>query len=283
MPIDISPAGGQLIAPGLVPLRELGGGTDYEAWLSFDERLLAPVVVKQLRTERSGDPDARARLRREIELMSAISHPGIARLFGHDQECERPYLVIEHVDGPTLSSLISTHGYLPDHQVLPLAVDLASALHYLHGRDTCHLDLKPSNVVMGAPAKLIDFSVAMTIDEASALDHPVGSDEYMAPEQCEPGLRGTPGAASDVWALGATLFRAAAGFRAFDREPRWCQLTDEPKPLPRHVPGGFARLIAECLDADPQARPTPVQVVERVEPLIADLPRTRLAGFSLRG
>src|SRR5688500_20160698 len=93
---------------------------------------------------------------------------------------------------------------------------------------------------MVAPAKLIDLSVAMDAPAAAALDHPNGTDEYMAPEQCEPGARGVVGPASDVWAFGATMFRAAAGYRAFDREPRWAQLRDEPLPLPSTVPPAFA-------------------------------------------
>ncbi len=283
MPVDITAAGGEEIAPGLVPLKELGGGLVYEAWLAFDERLLAPVVVKQMRAEHARDESSVAGYRRELELLSSIAHPGIARLFSYDDECERPYLVIEHVDGPTLSSLISTHGHLPEQQLLPLGADLASALHYLHGRDLCHLDLKPSNVVMGAPARLIDFSIAMSVDDAAALDHPVGSDEYMAPEQCLPGERGTPGPGSDVWAFGATMFRAAAGRRGFDREPRWRQLTDEPHDLPQHVGRPMSRLILDCLAPDPAHRPTPREIVDRIDPLLGALPQARLAGFSLRG
>lgn len=283
MPVDITAAGGEDIAPGLVPLRELGGGVVFEAWLAFDERLLAPVVVKRMRAERAQDERDRADFHRELQVLGSLSHPGIARLFSYDDECERPYLVIEHVDGPTLSSLISRHGNLPLHQLLPLAADLASALHYLRGADLCHLDLKPSNVVMGAPARLIDFSVAMSVAEANALTHPVGSDEYMAPEQCEPGRRGAPGPASDVWGFGATIFRAAAGYRAFDREPRWRQLEDDPHALPEHLGEPFRRLVLDCLSSDPTARPTPREIVDRIDPLLGELPRARLAGFSLRG
>ena len=135
---------------------------------------------------------------------------------------------------------------------------------------------------MGAPAQLVDFSLAMGHDEAAALDHAAGSDEYMAPEQCLPGERGTVGAASDVWGLGATLFRAAAGYRAFDREPRWAQLTDAPKALPAHAPRGMGELVLACLAPDPADRPTPRDVAVAVEPMIAVLPSARLSGFSLR-
>ncbi|RYJ02728.1 MAG: serine/threonine protein kinase, partial [Actinomycetales bacterium] len=125
-------------------------------------------------------------------------------------------------------------------------------------------------------------SVARSLETAAQLDHPVGSYEYMAPEQCDPQERGTVGPASDVWGLGATLFRAAAGFRAFDREPRWAQLRDEPEPLPGFVPRPVAEIIEACLVADPSARPTPRDVVDEVEPLLARLPAARLSGFSLK-
>lgn len=275
-------AGGDLIAPGLTAVKDLGGGTVYEAWLAFDDRLYAPVVVKVLRPGHVDDAGSRAGFDREVELLSRLAHPGITRVFSYDDEAERPYFVLEHVDGPNLSRLISKHGAVPEHQLLPLALELASVLHYLHGEGVVHLDVKPSNIIMGAPAQLIDLSVALDVDDAAALDHPVGSDEYMAPEQCLPGERGTVGPASDVWGLGATLFRAAAGFRAFDRDPRWAQLHDDPAPLPHFVHAGAADLIARCLDPDPAQRPTPTQIAHDLEPLIAALPSARLSGFTLK-
>ncbi|MEH3033273.1 MAG: serine/threonine-protein kinase [Aeromicrobium erythreum] len=275
-------AGGDEIAPGLTAVRDLGGGSVYEAWLAFDERLHAPVVVKVVRPGHVDDPDSRAGFDREVAMLARLAHPGITRLFAYDDEAARPYLVMEHVDGPNLSRLISKHGPVPVHQLLPLALELSSVLHYLHGEGLCHLDLKPSNVIMGSPAQLIDFSVALDVDDAAALDHPVGSDEYMAPEQCRPGELGAVGPASDVWGMGATLFRAAAGFRAFDRDPRWAQLDDDPKPLPDFVPAPVADLVLGCLARDPQDRPTPAQVAASLEPLLAALPSARLSGFSLR-
>ncbi|MGJ9414063.1 serine/threonine-protein kinase [Aeromicrobium sp. CF4.19] len=273
--------GGDEVAPGLVVLKDLGGGVVFEAWLAHDERLLAPVVVKIMRPSHVGDSHSRASLAREVSLMGSLGHPGIARLFAYD-DGPRPYLVLEHVEGPNLSRLISKHGALASHQLYAVALELASALHYLAGEGLCHLDVKPSNVIVGAPAKLIDLSIAMTHEEAALLDHPVGSDEYMAPEQCEPGSRGLPGPASDVWGLGGTLFRAAAGFRAFDRDRPWAQLHDEPAALPPRVDPAFAAIVLDCLRPDPADRPTPREVVDRLEPLIATLPSARLAGFSLR-
>ncbi|NRQ50301.1 serine/threonine-protein kinase [Aeromicrobium stalagmiti] len=274
-------AGGDLIAPGLTAVKSVGGGDVFEAWLAFDERLYAPVVAKVMRPGHVEDAGSRAGLLREVEMLSRLNHPGIARLFSYDDEAARPYLVLENVDGPNLSSLISTHGYLPLHQLLPLGLELCSALHYLQQQDVCHLDLKPSNVIMGAPAKLIDFSVAMDVKEAADLDHPVGSDEYMAPEQCRPGELGRMGHASDMWAFGATMFRAAAGYRAFEREPRWAQLKESPYDLPHFVPIALADLIHACLAPAADDRPRPHEVAEALEPLLERLPQARLSGFKI--
>lgn len=274
-------AGGDAIAPGLTAVRSVGGGDVYEAWLAFDERLYAPVVVKVMRPSHVEIAGSRAGLLREVELLSRLSHPGIVRLFAYDDEAARPYLVLENIDGPNLSSLISKHGYLPLHQLLPLGLELCSALHFLRHEGICHLDVKPSNVIMGAPAKLIDLSVAMDASEARLLDHPVGSDEYMAPEQCLPGDRGAVDHASDMWGFGATMFRAAAGYRAFDREPRWQQLTEAPHDLPHFVPAPLAELILACLAPTSADRPAPSEAAAALEPLMERLPQARLSGFKI--
>lgn len=275
-------AGGDLIAPGLTAVKSVGGGEVYEAWLAFDERLYAPVIAKVMRPGHVDVDSSRAGLLREVEMLSRLSHPGVVRLFAYDDEASRPYLVLENIDGPNLSSLISKHGYLPIHQLLPLGLELASALHYLRGAGVCHLDVKPSNVIMGAPAKLIDLSIAMDVKDAADLDYPVGSDEYMAPEQCKPGELGEVGPASDMWAFGATMFRAAAGYRAFVRDPRWAQLTEQPHALPHFVPGELADLLMASLAADPAMRPAPIDVAEALEPMLANLPQARLSGFKIK-
>ncbi len=276
--------GGEELAPGLVVLKDLGGGVAYEVWLAHDERLLAPVVVKVVRPSKVDDVDTRLSFDREVALLSRLNHPGLTRLFAYDDEGERPYLVLEHVEGTTLSQQIGRFGALSAHQLYAVALELASSLHYLAGEGVAHLDVKPSNIIAGSPAKLIDLSVAMGLDEAAALDHPVGSEEYMAPEQCAPGERGAvPGTASDVWGLGATLFRAACGFRAFDQDVEFPQLREAPKAMPTSVDPRFQRIVLDCMAPDPADRPAPRAVADRLEPLIATLPSARLSGFSLRG
>ena len=139
--------------------------------------------------------------------------------------------MLEHLDGPTLDELLADGHTLALEQILPLGLHVASALHYLAGEGIVHLDVKPSNIVMGGPPRLIDLSVARTLAEAAALRAPIGTDAYMAPEQCEPdGRLGPP---ADVFGLAATLYTGLTGTRPFPPcEDRWPQLTASPTPPP---------------------------------------------------
>ncbi|GAB3019800.1 hypothetical protein GCM10011376_28710 [Nocardioides flavus (ex Wang et al. 2016)] len=287
---------GELLAPGLSALRRLGGGAAYEAWLCFDEVTWSPVVVKVLRPSQVEDESSRRGLRREVLALATVNHPVVVRGLRDGQDGDRPHVVLEHIDGPRLSSLIRRYGPLQEQQYLPLAIDVAAALHYFRTIGWTHLDIKPSNVIMGAPARLIDLSVARTEEDARRLRHPIGTDAYMAPEQCDPGASregggAVPSFASDVWGLGATLFHAVAGRRPFehgdpdarDVRDRFPQLVSRPAALPDDVPAVVAEVVAACLQVDPGARPLPHEVAEALEPVLAGLPRGSLAGFRIRG
>ncbi|RYP85818.1 serine/threonine protein kinase [Nocardioides guangzhouensis] len=282
------------IAPGLTAVRLLGGGAAYEAWLAFDEITYAPVVVKVLRPGQVHDASSLRGLRREVRALAEVNHPVVVRSLRHDVNGPRPHVVLEHVDGPRLSTLLRRYGPLQEQQYLPLAVDLASALHYLAHVGHVHLDLKPSNVIMGAPARLIDLSVARTVEEAAGLRHPVGTDAYLAPEQCDPPATGAPGPASDVWGLGATLFEAVAGHRPFDDgDPDASALVDRfpqvavldggaPYALPDRVPEEVAKVVHAALAPLPRDRPRPREIAEALQPVLERQPVGHLAGFRVR-
>jgi serine/threonine-protein kinase len=282
------------IAPGLTAMRLLGGGAAYEAWLAFDEITYAPVVVKVLRPGQVHDASSLRGLRREIRALAEVNHPVVVRSLRHDVEAPRPHVVLEHVDGPRLSTLLRRHGPLQEQQYLPLAIDLAAALHYFAHLGYVHLDVKPSNVIMGAPARLIDLSVARTVDEAAGLRHAIGTDAYMAPEQCDPPGTGTPGPASDVWGLGATVFEAVAGYRPFDdgdpdgdtlveRFPQVAALDGgAPYALPERVPEDVAKVVYAALAPSPDERPLPREIAEALQPVLERQPVGHLAGFKVR-
>lgn len=283
---------GDEIAPGLVAMRLLGGGSAYEAYLAFDEVLHTPVVVKVVRPDQVDDPGTLAGLAREVETLAALNHPAIVRGFHAELGGERPLVILENIDGPRLSTLVRRHGPLPPQQLLPLAIELASAAHYLRHRGFVHLDIKPSNIIMGSPARLIDLSIARRVEEAAALTSVVGTDAWLAPEQALPGHQGrVPGFATDVWGIGVSLYHGAAGHPPFDRgvddpaaapESRWPQLRGEPHALPEWLDADIAELVLACLAPDPDDRPLPADISARVEPVLARQPKPRLSGFKVR-
>jgi len=272
---------GDEIAPGLSALKLLGGGLRYEAYLAWDERLQYVVVVKVVRPELVGDRHTVDGLAEEVAMLERLNHPVLLRSFSADLDGARPHVVLEHLEGPRLSTLLRKYGPLPPEQLLPLGLQLAAAAHYMAGEGVVHLDIKPSNIIMGAPARLIDLSVAETTEDAARLRSAVGTDSYMSPEQALKGRGATIGPAADVWGIGLTLYHAAAGERPFEKgdresddpEARWPQIAAPPKPMPDSIPAAVAEPIMATLAHDPADRPTPLELSEMLEPALAALPK----------
>jgi serine/threonine protein kinase len=230
------------------------------------------------------DEHAIRELGAEAAALERLDHPVIVRGFDAVLDGAHPHLLIEHLEGPSLRRLIKRGGALPLQQVLPLALSLSGALHYIAEMDVVHLDVKPDNVIVGVPPRLIDLSIARTTERAKRVRKPLGTDAYMAPEQCEPGrLAELIGPPADVWGLGATLHHAFSGSRPFPREKdardsddprvRFPQLTVPPEPLPDRTPEGLRSLVKSMLDRDPAGRPAAGAVAAALEPLVAELPR----------
>lgn len=265
---------GEEIATGIRCVQPLGGGPDNEVYLVWDEELFSLVVAKLLRPSRLSDENFIRRFLRESDVLESLEHPVVVRLFGSVMSADRPMLLIEHLDGPSLGSLIGRHHALDMEQLLPLALQLCSALHYMHGQGFVHLDLKPDNVIMTSPPRLIDFSIARTIEDAAKVSVPIGTDAYMPPEQCDPSLA-TIGPAADVWGLGATLWHAITGRQPFSGEgsSRFPQLENHPDQLTARVPDDLRMTLFSCLEKEPGDRPDPAQVALSLESAVSALPR----------
>jgi len=273
---------GDAIAPGRTVLRRIGGGRRYEVFLVWDDHRLAVLVAKVLRPDHAREPPALHDLRAEGAVLERLAHPVVMRGFATAADGPFPHLLLEHLEGPTLQSLLERHGPVGLEQLLPLALHVASALHYCAREDVLHLDVKPENLVMGAPPRLIDFSVARSRKQAERLRKPIGTDGYMAPEQCDPSAAPI-GPPADVFGLGATLQHALTGERAFPRavgaarssDPaeRFPQLVRAPAALPRRTPAPLAELLRAMLAREPAARPTAAEVAGALEPVVAELPR----------
>ena len=264
---------GAELAPGRSVVRSLGGGNRFEVLLVWDEGLYALAVAKVLRPHLVERERVLEDLRDEAELLARLAHPVIVRRFGAVLDGPRPHLLIEHLEGPTLRRLIRRGGPIALEQLLPLAAHLGAALRYMELNGVAHLDVKPDNIVMGIPPRLIDLSIARPLDRAANVRSPIGTDAYMPPEQCDPaGHPGEIGAPSDVWGLGATLHHALAGGVPFPRakraresddpRERFPQLVEAPRPLPDRVPAGLGELIAGCLRKRPEDRISAAELVD---------------------
>lgn len=279
---------GDEIVPDRFALKKLGGGTDYEAYLAWDERLASLLVAKVLRPHLVDNEWAQKGLAREAGALGRLHHPLLVRGFGAVLKGPRPHVLMEHLEGPHLARLIRRYGPLPLEQFVPLAINLFSVAHYLSTEKVAHLDIKPRNIVIGIPPRLIDLSIARSLSRAERITGHVGTDLYMAPEQCEPNKNFKIGSPADVWGIGATLYHALSGQRPFERaddyekedlRQRFPQLTREPAPLdPKKVPPVVADTVMRCLRTDPGERPAARAAMDLLEPVLAALPRRHRLG-----
>ncbi|MFF4283853.1 serine/threonine-protein kinase [Streptomyces sp. NPDC001633] len=272
-------AAGTTVAPGYEVLAHLcrTGWLDlYDAWSRERE---CRCVVKVLRPDRQGEQRLRERLRQEGHWLQTFTHPHLVRAY-ETGETPEPYVVLETLTGETLAHLVERRQRrLATNDLALLGLHLCSALHYLHGKGLLHLDIKPSNIVVGCRrAKVLDLSIARPPGPAPP---GLGTVSYLAPEQARGGML-TP--ATDVWGLGSTLYEAATGdvpFPATETDTgsgadtstdtstdtdtdtdRYPQL-DERAPsvsTRRRLPHPLATAIDSCLSPDPGARPALAQL-----------------------
>jgi serine/threonine-protein kinase len=246
-------------------LGEGGMGVVYRAW---DQNLERPVALKLIHERLLGDENARARFLREARTASALNHPSICVIHEVGEAEQLAYLVMEHIEGNSLDTLIPDKG-LPVDTVLHYGVQLADALAHAHTRGIVHRDLKSSNVMVTSDrrVKVLDFGLAKRMEEEdldslrtrsaalTAAGVIVGTPAYLPPEI----LRGVPAdARSDLWSLGVILYEMAAGDYPFRGKTAFeissAILRDPPAALSEKVPAGVRLVIQHCLMKDPGQR-----------------------------
>src|SRR5918992_62451 len=230
--------------------------------------------------DQTEDAVARRTLAREAAMLDRLAHPLLVRSFGSDAVGPRPHLVLEFVEGPRLSTLIRRFGLILE-QAVPLALNLCSVLHYLAEEDVVHLDVKPRNIIMAGSPRLIDLSVAYRLDELDSVPGPIGTDAYMAPEQCDPDRRSEIGPAADVWGLGVTVHEAFTGELPYprpSRDVRYPQLAHRPR-VADGVPPKLRPLVLTCLEPRPEDRPRAGELGDALEPFVAALPAPKIGRF----
>jgi serine/threonine protein kinase len=244
-----------------------------EVYKATDTRLDRPVAIKILPAGVSPDSGHRARFEREAKSISSLNHPAICRLYDIGRVDDIDYLVMEYLEGETLSDRLQ-RGPLEVAETLDVAVQVADALDAAHRQGLIHRDLKPGNIMLTrSGAKLLDFGLAKLqgthdsahVEKAETQTNPltepgtlVGTVQYMSPEQLE---SQATDARSDLFSFGAVVYEMLTGERAFpgDSRPGVIASILKEQPLPPadanpDVSQNLDRLVRKCLEKDPATR-----------------------------
>jgi len=194
-------------------IREVGHGAMGEVWLGYDPSLRRNVAIKMMRCEVASEEVYVARFKREAQAVARLNHPHIVHIHSIGEDQGTLYLVMEWVDGPTLSSQIRREGAIPRKEALRIVRQCAEALEYAWQQGITHRDIKPGNIMLTGQkhAKITDFGLAKLTDcetQMTRTGTPMGTPDYMSPEAC----RGEElDWRSDLYSLGITLYHMLTG------------------------------------------------------------------------
>jgi serine/threonine protein kinase len=239
-----------------------GRSTVYRA---VDTRLRRDVAIKRVQLL-AGQEDAeqvRTRALREAQASARLNNPSAVTVYDVVEEDGAIWLVMELVDGPSLSEVVADEGPLPPARAARIGLAVLTALEAAHLVGVVHRDVKPANVLIAAGdrPKLTDFGVATIRDESrvTATGLIVGSPSYMSPEQATGGEI-TP--ATDLWALGALLYFAVEGVPPFQAGNALATASAvvHGQPRPQENPGPLSPLLDRLFTKDPSGRPSAGEV-----------------------
>jgi eukaryotic-like serine/threonine-protein kinase len=246
----------------------IGTGAMGAVWRAVDELLSRTVAMKELLAVLPGTSaaqveESRQRILREGRIGARLHHPNVISMFDLVVDGDRPWLVMEYLPSESIAARLSRQGPLPAAEVAEIGRQVADGLAAAHQAGVVHRDVKPGNVLIAAHGlvKLTDFGVSRATDDVQLTRTGViaGTPAYLAPEvaQGQP-----PTAASDVFALGATLYAAVEGTPPFGLDDNAYALlhkvaTSEPDP-PRQA-GPLAGILMRLLNVRPEKRPSAAQ------------------------
>jgi len=257
----------------------VGTGGMAEVYRAHDTRLDRDVAIKVLLGSSCRDPETFGRFQREARLLAAVTHPNIAAVYGFEQVDDQCALVMEMIEGETLSTRMQRQPFSID-EVLGFAIQIAAGVEAAHAKGIVHRDLKPSNIriTTDGTIKVLDFGVAKIFHPLNAADDVtrsvfetkgvpiIGTVAYMSPEQ----TRGKPvDTRSDIWSLGCVMYEMLTNTRAFEgntwtdtiariasENPDWSR-------LPGTTPADIRALLHDCLEKEPERRIRHVGEVRR--------------------
>ncbi|MEW2505912.1 MULTISPECIES: serine/threonine-protein kinase [unclassified Amycolatopsis] len=257
----------------------IGSGGTARVYRAFDRRLGRPVALKVY--DRDVVEADQIRRIREKTIQAGIDHPGVVAVLDSGTDHDRPFLVMQLVDGGNLAERLLA-GPLPAAEVSELGVRLAEALAHLHSRRVVHRDLKPANILLGPDGPLIgDFGIAHELDSThiTGTGFVTGTAAYLAPEQ----ITGEPAEpAADVYALGLILLECLTGEREYPgtmAESALARLHRSPR-IPDGLPEPLAQTLARMTAREPEHRPTAQDALQMLSRPMAAYAGTAVTGRS---
>ncbi|MEV6112264.1 serine/threonine-protein kinase [Streptomyces sp. NPDC052109] len=264
---------GLLIAGRYRLADSIGSGGMGRVWRAHDEVLNRTVAVKELTAALYVSDSDRAvllaRTRAEARAAARINHSAVVTVHDVLEHDGRPWIVMELVEGNSLADEVKERGRVEPREAARIGLWVLRALRAAHSAGVLHRDVKPGNVLLGRDGRVLltDFGIAQIEGDSTITrtGEVVGSVDYLAPER----VRGhDPGPASDLWALGATLYTAVEGRSPFRRTSPLSTMqavVEEEVDEPRHA-GALGPVISALLRKEPERRPG----VEEAEQMLAE-------------
>jgi eukaryotic-like serine/threonine-protein kinase len=239
----------------------LGRGGMGTVWRAEDETLSRTVAVKELRFPNSIDEDEKRRLitrtLREAKAIARIRNTSAVTVFDVVDEDDRPWIVMELIEGKSLAEVIREDGTLTPRRAAEVGLAILDVLRSAHREGILHRDVKPSNVLISDDGRVVltDFGIAQVEGDPSITSTGmlVGAPSYISPERAR-GHR--PGPAADLWSLGGLLYASVEGAPPYDKGSAIATLTavmTEPLDPPKHA-GPLEEVIYGLLAKDPEQR-----------------------------
>ena len=268
---------------------ELGRGGMGRVYKAVHKTLRQVRALKLLNKSESRHPKVVARFQREARIVAALDHPHIVKVFEFEQDPEKGYyyIVMEYVDGGSVSRILKRQGRLPWQQATEIILQVALGLSEMHKHSLVHRDIKPSNILIDkmGTAKLADLGLARHEGEGAdtqltATGAVMGTIDYMAPEQIVDARQ--VDIRSDLYALGCTLFHMLAGRVPFPEVTAYQkiqqQINDpipEVGPLAADVPFQLVMILNRLTEKDPNNRyQSPEELITDLETLTGEAAQT---------
>jgi serine/threonine-protein kinase len=244
--------------------QRLARGGMAQVYLARDRSLDRPVAVKELVPEFATDRTFVERFRREAQAAANLAHPNIVGVYDWGTQDGTYYIVMEYIDGPSLSQMIRRDGPLHPRRAAELAGEVAGALGFAHSRGVVHRDIKPGNVLLTSQgqAKVTDFGIARALsspdEDLTQAGSVMGTATYFSPEQAQ-GLQVDP--RSDLYSLGVVLYEMSTGRTPFTGDTplaiAYKHVQDQPAPptsIIPDLPRGLEAIIMRLLQKRPDDR-----------------------------